>query len=80
MTGGEAGGTFRRVPTGPADNDMIQLGEYTFQIADTDALREALHRLRYQVYVEEYGFEKAADHPDGLEKDALDSHAIPLVA
>ncbi len=59
---------------------MIQLGEYTFQIADTDALREALHRLRYQVYVEEYGFEKAADHPDGLEKDALDSHAIPLVA
>lgn len=80
MTGGEAGGTFRRVPAGPADNAMIQLGEYTFQIADTDALREAVHRLRYQVYVEEYGFEKAADHPGGLEKDALDSHAIPLVA
>lgn len=59
---------------------MIQLGEYTFQIADTDALREAAHRLRYQVYVEEYGFEKAADHPGGLEKDALDPHALPLVA
>lgn len=59
---------------------MIQLGEYTFQIADTDALREAAHRLRYQVYVDEYGFEKAADHPGGLEADALDPHAIPLVA
>lgn len=59
---------------------MIQLGEYTFQIADTDALREAAHRLRYQVYVEEYGFEKASDHPGGLEKDALDPHSIPLVA
>jgi N-acyl amino acid synthase of PEP-CTERM/exosortase system len=80
LTGGEAGGTFRRAPAGPADNAMIQLGEYTFQIADTDALREAAHRLRYQVYVEEYGFEKAADHPGGLEKDDFDPHAIPLVA
>lgn len=43
--------------------------------ANTDKLREDVFRLRYQVYVEESGFEKAEDHPGGLERDAYDDHS-----
>jgi len=44
--------------------------------ADTPALLEAAHALRYQVYCLERGFEKAAEHPDGFEKDAYDAQSI----
>lgn len=37
-------------------------------------------RLRYQVYVNEWGFEKAEDHPAGLEQDEYDQHSIHLYA
>lgn len=37
-------------------------------------------RLRYQVYVNEWGFENAADHPDGVEQDEYDRHSIHLYA
>ena len=37
-------------------------------------------QLRYQVYVNECGFEKAEDHPGGLEKDEYDQHSIHLYA
>ena len=37
-------------------------------------------RLRYQVYVKEWGFEKAEDHPGGLEQDEYDQHSIHLYA
>ena len=40
-----------------------------------DALQEAL-RIRYQVYCVENAFEDPADHPDGLERDAFDSHSL----
>jgi N-acyl amino acid synthase of PEP-CTERM/exosortase system len=33
-------------------------------------------RLRYQVYCVENPFENTSDHPDGLERDEFDSHAI----
>lgn len=36
--------------------------------------------LRYQVYVNEWGFEKAEDHPGGLEQDEYDRHSIHLYA
>ena len=38
--------------------------------------RLAAHRLRYQVYCRENPFERAADHPDGLERDEFDGHAV----
>lgn len=38
-------------------------------------LYESLFRLRYQVYVNEWGFEKPEDHPDGLEKDQHDQYS-----
>jgi N-acyl amino acid synthase of PEP-CTERM/exosortase system len=40
--------------------------------ADTDALREAVFRLRYQVFCVENAFEDPRQHPDGLERDAYD--------
>lgn len=40
--------------------------------ADTDALREAVFRIRYQVYCVETQFEDPENHPDGLEQDAFD--------
>ena len=44
--------------------------------AETDAQKEAAHRLRYQVFcVENQGFEDPSAHPDGLETDEFDSMA-----
>ena len=37
-------------------------------------------QLRYQVYVNEWGFEKAEDHPGGIEQDEYDKHSIHLYA
>jgi N-acyl amino acid synthase of PEP-CTERM/exosortase system len=36
---------------------------------------EAIYRLRYQVYVNEWGFERPEDHPSGLEKDGYDDNS-----
>jgi N-acyl amino acid synthase of PEP-CTERM/exosortase system len=38
-------------------------------------LRDEAHRLRYQVYVTERGFEDPNDHPGGLERDAFDEYS-----
>ena len=37
-------------------------------------------QLRYQVYVNEWQFEKAEDHPGGIEQDEYDQHSIHLYA
>lgn len=48
--------------------------------ADTPALKEEAHRIRYQVFcVENQGFEDPQAHPDGLEKDAYDKNAEQAV-
>lgn len=44
--------------------------------ATTAALREETYRIRYQVYVEELGWEDKAMFPDGYEKDAYDQEAV----
>ena len=36
--------------------------------------------LRYKVYCEERGFENPQDHPDGLERDEYDHHAVHFAA
>ncbi len=58
-------------------NDLKSAFDHYFEMvhADTDALREEVFRLRYQVYVLETGFERAEDHPEGLERDAFDARA-----
>ena len=39
-------------------------------------MREAAHALRFQVYCLERNFENAEEHPDGLEIDSYDTHAV----
>jgi N-acyl amino acid synthase of PEP-CTERM/exosortase system len=43
--------------------------------ATTDALKETVYRLRYQVFCLETGFEQAEQFPDGLEKDEYDTRS-----
>lgn len=45
-----------------------------------DPVLTAIHRLRYQVYVNEWGFEKPEDHPEGLERDEYDRHCLHFYA
>lgn len=40
----------------------------------------AIYQLRYQVYVNEWGFENPEDHPSGLEQDEYDQHSIHFYA
>lgn len=58
----------------------FRLGEFTFLETEDRALVEAIHRLRYQIYVQEYGFEKPEDHPGGMERDIYDPHAVSIAA
>ena len=39
-----------------------------------------IQRLRYQVYVNEWGFEKPEDHPGGLERDEYDQSSLHFYA
>jgi N-acyl amino acid synthase of PEP-CTERM/exosortase system len=41
--------------------------------ADTPALREAVYRLRYQVYCLETGYESLEKYPEGMEHDEFDN-------
>jgi len=52
--------------------------EQFFEIlpANTDALRDVVYRIRYQVYCEEMQFEAKQDHPDGREIDDFDAHSV----
>jgi len=44
--------------------------------ANTPALINTAHALRYQVYCLERQFEKTEEHADGMEADAFDSHSV----
>lgn len=46
----------------------------------SESLKEEIYKLRYDVYVSEFGFEKEEDHPSGLEKDMYDPHSVKLAA
>ena len=59
------------------DNLLVQHGRcFSTVRADSPALVEVAHALRYQVYCLERKFENAEEHPHGLEIDAYDDHAI----
>ena len=45
------------------------------QVID-DAVLKDTFRMRYEVYVDEFGFENKADHPDGLETDEYENDSI----
>jgi len=50
----------------------------TQRVSDEAGLRE-IYRLRYKVYVEEWGFEKPEEHPDGLETNEYDKTSVHFV-
>lgn len=54
----------------------IQYGDFRFgRVLDKNVLEDTF-RLRYEVYVEEFGFEKREDHSDGFETDIFDDNSI----
>lgn len=54
---------------------------FTFKkLNPDDSLFPELFKLRYGVYIEEWGFEKPEDHPGGIERNLYDDHAIHLAA
>ena len=57
---------------------MIESSDRLFEyrkVPEGDPLLQEIYRLRYKVYVEEWGFERKEDHPAGIEKDGFDEHA-----
>ncbi|MCF8061000.1 MAG: PEP-CTERM/exosortase system-associated acyltransferase [Deltaproteobacteria bacterium] len=62
------------------EGTTLSYGRFRFVRAETDELKEKIYRLRYEVYVEEFGFEKPEDHPGNLETDAYESCAIHFAA
>ena len=59
---------------------MLSIENFKFIQADSEDLINAIYKLRYKVYVEEFGFEKKEDHPDGYEKDEYDENSIYFAA
>ncbi|WP_305046481.1 PEP-CTERM/exosortase system-associated acyltransferase [Geoalkalibacter sp.] len=50
------------------------------EIKKNDPRIAEIYRLRYKVYVEEWGFERPEDHPLGIETDAYDLQAVQIGA
>lgn len=59
-------------------NSLAEAFNQFFEIvpANTDALRDVVYRIRYQVYCHELHFENEADFPDGREIDEFDAHSV----
>ncbi len=57
-----------------------QMKRIKFIEVDSEDLKKEIYKLRYDVYVSEYGFEKKEHHPSGLEKDIYDHHSVELAA
>ncbi len=62
----------------PQDPPLIDIYRRYFDVvpANTPELLEQAYRLRYEVYCVENAFENPAEHPDGLERDEFDTHAV----
>ncbi len=62
----------------------MQVSNFTFKIVKDQQVEahilEAIYQLRYQVYVNEWGFENPKEHPEGLEKDAYDQQSLHFYA
>ena len=57
-----------------------QLKRIKFVEVDSEFLKKEIYKLRYDVYVSEFGFERKEDHPSGLEKDIYDPYSVELAA
>ncbi len=54
--------------------------QFHFRKVVDKAELEEVFRLRYKVYCDEWGFEKAEDHPGGLEFDIFDSSSMHFIS
>jgi len=59
-----------------------QIGDqrFTFRKFTSPKNKEAIYRLRYQVYCQECAFIRAEDHPQGLEHDSFDHYSAHFAA
>ena len=51
-------------------------GKFRFGTVDNDDVKKDTFRMRYEVYAEEFGFEKKEDHPGGFETDEYEEASI----
>lgn len=75
--------SFREMGEAPAELwqqplDLLHRHNIYFEtrLAEDPSLRETAHKIRYQVYCLERGFENAGEHSGGLEKDAYDERSL----
>ncbi len=54
----------------------IQYDRFRFGMVDDEDVKKDTFRMRYEVYVDEFGFEKKEDHSDGLETDDYEDESI----
>ncbi|NOX32544.1 MAG: PEP-CTERM/exosortase system-associated acyltransferase [Deltaproteobacteria bacterium] len=54
----------------------ISYGKFRFGLVHDKNVLKDTFRMRHEVYVEEFGFEKASDHPNGLETDDYENDSI----
>ena len=52
---------------------------FRVEFVNTEQQRRDAQRLRYQVYIEEFGFDEASKYPDHLEKDEYDDIASGII-
>lgn len=56
--------------------NVIQYEKFRFGLVEDKNVKKDTFRLRYEVYVEEFGFEKKEDHPDGFETDNYEEESL----
>ncbi|HSW65156.1 MAG TPA: PEP-CTERM/exosortase system-associated acyltransferase [Dissulfurispiraceae bacterium] len=54
--------------------------KFCYRHAVTPVDLHRIYQLRYQVYVNEWHFERIVDHPGGIEKDVYDQHSLHFMA
>lgn len=64
-------------PPPPAVERLLDVYRRWFEVvvADTDALRDEVYRLRYRVLAVEHPYLDPDDYPDGCERDEHDAHS-----
>jgi N-acyl amino acid synthase of PEP-CTERM/exosortase system len=58
--------------------NTITYDKFRFGVIDEKEVKKDAFRMRYEVYVEEFSFEKKEDHPHGLETDAYEDDSIHI--
>lgn len=53
---------------------------YRYSVAQTEEEKQECFKLRYQIYVEEFGFEDPSEHPNKMETDKYDKHSVHILA